>query len=345
MEASSQSSGKRAVLVTGGAGFIGSSLVRWLLSEGQRRVVVVDKLTYAGRLENLDGVGVDSSRTFYQADIGDREAMREILREHRPAEVFNLAAESHVDRSISTPDDFLQANVLGVFSLLEEIRAHWQDLPEKEAGEFRFLHVSTDEVYGALAGEGRFDEDSPYRPNSPYSATKAAADHLVRAWNRTYGLPAIVTNCSNNYGPFQFPEKLIPLAISRALKGESIPVYGRGENVRDWLHVEDHVRALVRAIRKGRPGETYNIGAACEIRNIDLVHRLCALLDRLSPRADGGSYASQIEFVPDRAGHDFRYSIDASKIERELEWRPGISFDEGLTATVQWYLAHPEWRS
>lgn len=329
-----------SVLVTGGAGFIGSALVRALIRDGER-VVTVDKLTYAGSRLNLDAADRANTHSFVQADIADAAAMAAVFREHRPRLVMHLAAESHVDRSIDGPMPFVQTNVVGTATMLDAATAHWRTLPESERETFRFLHVSTDEVYGELGEAGLFTEASPYRPNSPYSASKASADHIVRAWGRTYGLPVLVTNCSNNYGPYQFPEKLIPLIVLNGLDGKKLPVYGQGLQVRDWLHVDDHVSALRLVAAKGRVGETYLVGSRNERRNIDLVRQLCAVLDKLHPA--GAPHDRLIGFVTDRPGHDARYAIDPSKLERELGWRPAISFEAGLEATVGWYQGHRDW--
>jgi dTDP-glucose 4,6-dehydratase len=332
------------ILVTGGAGFIGSNFVLDWLDRCDEPVVNLDRLTYAGNLENLASLQDDARHTFVQGDIGDRALIERLLAEHRPRAVLHFAAESHVDRSIHGPEDFIQTNVLGTFRLLEAVRAHWSALPEAEKTAFRFLHVSTDEVYGTLSKDDPpFVETNPYEPNSPYSASKAASDHLVRAWHHTYGLPVLTTNCSNNYGPFHFPEKLIPLMIVNALAGKPLPVYGDGLQVRDWLYVKDHCSAIRRVLEAGRPGETYNIGGWNEKPNIEIVHAVCALLDELRPRADGQSYRAQITHVPDRPGHDRRYAIDARKIERELGWKPAETFETGIRKTVQWYLDHPDW--
>ncbi|MBN9366737.1 MAG: dTDP-glucose 4,6-dehydratase [Comamonadaceae bacterium] len=332
------------ILVTGGAGFIGANFVLdWLACQGEA-VVNLDKLTYAGNLHNLDSLRGDVRHVFVQGDIGDRVLLDRLLAEHRPRAIVNFAAESHVDRSIHGPEDFIQTNVVGTFRLLEAARHYWQALVATEKGAFRFLHVSTDEVYGTLAPtDPAFTEDHRVEPNSPYSASKAASDHLVRAWHHTYGLPVLTTNCSNNYGPLHFPEKLIPLMIVNALAGKSLPVYGDGMQIRDWLYVRDHCSAIRRVLEAGRLGETYNIGGWNEKPNIEIVHTVCALLDELRPRADGQSYATQITYVTDRPGHDRRYAIDARKIERELAWRPAETFDSGIRKTVQWYLEHPEW--
>jgi len=333
------------LLVTGGAGFIGSNFVLGTVAQAGEPVVNLDKLTYAGSLRNLDALRGDARHTFVQGDICDRELLRKLLEQHRPRAIVHLAAESHVDRSIQGPAEFVQTNVVGTFALLEESRAYWQDLAAPERTAFRFLHISTDEVYGSLGPEApAFTEETPYAPNSPYSASKAASDHLVRAYHHTYGLPTLITNCSNNYGPHQFPEKLIPLMIHHALAGKPLPVYGDGLNVRDWLYVEDHCAALREVLARGRPGEMYNVGGGAEMRNIDLVRTLCALLDEASPRT-GGSYASLITFVQDRPGHDRRYAIDAGKIRRELGWQPQESFESGLRKTVRWYLANLEKRA
>jgi dTDP-glucose 4,6-dehydratase len=331
------------ILVTGGAGFIGSAVVRHLIANTDHRVVNLDKLTYAANLNSLAEVRGNARYSFAQLDICDGRGVTALLAHEQPDAVMHLAAETHVDRSIDGPADFIQTNITGTYALLECARAYWQGLnPSRRAG-FRFHHVSTDEVYGSLGKDGTFHEESPYRPNSPYSASKAASDHLARAWFHTFGLPVVTTNCSNNYGPCQFPEKLIPLMIVRALKGQSLPVYGKGENVRDWLYVEDHARALVLALTKGTPGEVYNIGGGAERRNIEVVHGLCGLLDRLRPRKDGLSYREQIAFVADRPGHDQRYAIDAAKIEQALGFRPSENFESGLEKTVRWYLDNDEW--
>jgi dTDP-glucose 4,6-dehydratase len=332
------------ILVTGGAGFIGANFVLDWLAEGDEPVVNLDKLTYAGNRENLAALEGDARQVFVQGDIGDTALVERLLAQHRPCAVLNFAAESHVDRSIHGPGDFIQTNVVGTFRLLEAVRAYWEALPAGEREAFRFLHVSTDEVYGSLApADPAFTETHRYEPNSPYSASKAASDHLVRAWHHTYGLPVLTTNCSNNYGPFHFPEKLIPLMIVNALAGKPLPVYGDGMQVRDWLYVKDHCSAIRRVLAAGRLGETYNVGGWNEKPNIEIVKTVCALLDALRPRADGQSYASQIAYVKDRPGHDRRYAIDAHKIERELGWKPAETFESGIRKTVQWYLDHPEW--
>ena len=335
--------GGRSIFVTGGAGFIGSALVRLLIGQSDWNVVNIDKLTYAGNLESLAAIEKNPRHLFSHTDICDRPALDRLFSEHRPAGVIHLAAESHVDRSIHGPAEFIETNIVGTYTLLEAARAYWLELAEQERAAFRFHHVSTDEVYGSLGETGLFTETTPYSPNSPYSASKASSDHLVRAWMHTYGLPVLVTNCSNNYGPCQFPEKLIPLMITRALAGKPLPIYGKGDNVRDWLYVDDHARALKLVFERGVPGETYNIGGNSEKTNIEVVDQLCALLDRLRPRADGGSYREQKISVADRPGHDRRYAIDAGKIARELGWRPEESFETGLEKTVAWYLDHPEW--
>ncbi|MBP8138633.1 MAG: dTDP-glucose 4,6-dehydratase [Alicycliphilus sp.] len=332
------------IFVTGGAGFIGSNFVLDWLAGGGEPVLNLDKLTYAGNLANLAALQDDARHRFVQGDIGDTALLERLLAEHRPRAVVNFAAESHVDRSIHGPGEFIQTNVVGTFRLLEAVRQYWQALstPEKEA--FRFLHVSTDEVYGTLAPDApAFTEQHVVEPNSPYSASKAASDHLVRAWHHTYGLPVLTTNCSNNYGPYHFPEKLIPLMIVNALAGKPLPVYGDGMQIRDWLYVGDHCGAIRRVLAAGRVGETYNIGGWNEMPNIEIVKTVCALLDELRPRADGQPYASQIAYVQDRPGHDRRYAIDARKIERELGWRPFETFATGIRKTVQWYLDHPDW--
>ena len=330
------------VLVTGGCGFIGSNLVRKLLLEGHH-VLNVDKLTYAGNLASLRDWMPRPEHRFLQADICDPAAMQAAFTEFQPDWIMHLAAESHVDRSIDGPGEFIQTNIVGTYTLLQTARAYYATLGGDAKARFRFLHVSTDEVYGSLGETGLFEENTRYDPHSPYSASKAASDHLARAWADTYGLPVIVTNCSNNYGPYQFPEKLIPVVILKALRGEPIPVYGKGENIRDWLYVEDHAEALLTAVSKGKPGETYNIGGNNERRNIDLVRLLCTILDDLRPRRDGGSYEEQITFVQDRPGHDLRYAIDASKIARELGWTPKQDHESGFRKTVAWYLEQEDW--
>lgn len=330
-------------LVTGGAGFIGSALVRRLTDDERTQVTTLDKLTYAGNLDSLASVSGRPNHLFISADIADAHAVRGAFAQSQPDCVFHLAAESHVDRSIDGPLAFVQTNVVGTAILLTEALRYWRLLDEPRRAAFRFLHVSTDEVFGSLGSDGHFSESTPYDPSSPYSATKASSDHLVRAWHRTYDLPVLITNCSNNYGPYQFPEKLIPHLIARALSGESLPVYGEGQNVRDWLHVDDHVSALLAVAERGRVGETYLVSGRSERRNIDLVRALCAVLDQERPRADGRSYAELIEFVQDRPGHDFRYAIDAAKLEREMAWSPSHPIESGLPDTVRWYLANESW--
>ncbi|AEV26322.1 MULTISPECIES: dTDP-glucose 4,6-dehydratase [Azospira] len=332
------------ILVTGGAGFIGSNFVIDWLAAGDEPVINLDKLTYAGNLENLQGLAGDPRHRFVRGDIADYDLILELLQQNRVRAVVNFAAESHVDRSIHGPEDFIQTNIVGTFRLLEAVRAYWNGLPADDKAAFRFLHVSTDEVYGSLEKEApAFTEQHRYEPNSPYSASKAASDHLVRAYHHTYGLPVLTTNCSNNYGPYHFPEKLIPLIIHNALAGKPLPIYGDGQQIRDWLYVKDHCSAIRRVLEAGRLGETYNVGGWNEKPNLEVVHTLCAMLDELSPRADGASYASQITFVADRPGHDRRYAIDASKLERELGWKPAETFETGIRKTVRWYLDNPQW--
>ncbi|MDP1609744.1 MAG: dTDP-glucose 4,6-dehydratase [Sulfuritalea sp.] len=337
----------KTLFVTGGAGFIGSALIRLLIAESDWRIVNIDKLTYAGNLESLADLVDPARHIFSRTDIRDRAALDALFADYQPAGVIHLAAESHVDRSIHGPGDFIETNITGTYTLLEAARAWWSVLaPEAKAG-FRFHHVSTDEVFGSLGpaeeGGGLFVETSPYQPNSPYSASKAASDHLVRSWHHTYGLPTVMTNCSNNYGPCQFPEKLIPLMIHNAVSDKPLPIYGKGDNVRDWLYVDDHARALRLVFEQGVPGETYNIGGHNEKTNLDVVDTLCALLDELKPRSDGRSYLAQKISVADRPGHDKRYAIDAGKIQRELGWTPRESFETGMRRTVQWYLDNPAW--
>jgi dTDP-glucose 4,6-dehydratase len=329
-------------LVTGGAGFIGSALCRQLIRETDHRVANVDCLTYAGNLESLAEARVDARHAFYRVDICDTAALRAVFEREQPDAVLHLAAESHVDRSIDGPAAFVKTNVLGTCAVLEATLRHWRGLTASRRDAFRLIHVSTDEVYGSLGESDRFTEETPYAPSSPYSASKAGSDHLARAWHHTYGLPVVVTNCSNNYGPYQFPEKLIPLMILKGLAGAALPVYGRGENIRDWLFVEDHARALRTVVARGAPGETYNIGGNCERRNIDVVRAICALLDELRPDPNG-PHDRLIEYITDRPGHDFRYAIDASKIQRELGWSPREDFDAALHKTVQWYLDNRGW--
>ena len=332
------------IFVTGGAGFIGANFVLDWLANVDEAVVNIDKLTYAGNLENLASLKGDERHIFVQADIGDSEVWAKLLAQHKPRAVVNFAAESHVDRSIHGPEDFIQTNVVGTFRLLETVRAYWNSLEAQAKSDFRFLHVSTDEVYGTLsATDPAFTEDNNYEPNSPYSASKAASDHLVRAWHHTYGLPVLTTNCSNNYGPLHFPEKLIPLMIVNALAGKSLPVYGDGMQIRDWLYVRDHCSAIRRVLEAGKLGDTYNVGGWNEKANIEIVKTVCGLLDELRPRDDGKSYAEQITYVTDRPGHDRRYAIDARKLERELGWKPAETFETGIRKTVQWYLDNPEW--
>ncbi len=348
-------------LLTGAAGFIGSNLAHYLVSVGHK-VIVLDKLTYAGNLASLDGLAGESFR-FIRGDICDTDTICGILLETKPSGIFHLAAESHVDRSIDGPAEFINTNINGTFSMLTAARKYYESLPKSSTtaspslhngltqevppalskSSFRFLHISTDEVYGSLGETGAFTEETPYAPNSPYSASKASSDHLVRAWHHTYGLPVLTTNCSNNYGPRQFPEKLIPLIIHNALNGKELPVYGDGSNIRDWLYVEDHCRALYMVMTKGKPGETYNIGGNCERRNIEIVRTICSILDELSPKPDGSKYEDQIKFVKDRPGHDKRYAIDASKTKRELGWQPQETFETGIRKTVKWYLDNAKW--
>lgn len=331
------------VLVTGGAGFIGSAVVRHLIANTQCKVANLDKLTYAGNLESLASVADSSYYRFYKVDICDAAALDAVFAEFQPTALMHLAAESHVDRSIDGPSDFIKTNIVGTYSLLEATRRYWSALPAAEKSAFRFHHISTDEVYGDLEGtDDLFTETTPYAPSSPYSASKASSDHLVRAWQRTYGLPVLLTNCSNNYGPYHFPEKLIPHVILNALAGKPLPVYGDGSQIRDWLYVDDHARALVEVVSKGQVGETYNIGGHNEKRNLEVVETICALLDELVP-LQAGAYRELITFVKDRPGHDRRYAIDASKIERELGWVPQETFETGLRKTVQWYLNNREW--
>jgi dTDP-glucose 4,6-dehydratase len=331
------------ILVTGGAGFIGSNFVNAWIKMGLGKVVNLDKLTYAGNLENLSEISNHQDHVFVHADIGDKAVVSELLKTHQPCAVLNFAAESHVDRSIHAPGEFIQTNIVGTFNLLEEIRAYWGALPQEDKVAFRFLHVSTDEVYGSLsASDPAFKETNPYEPNSPYSASKAASDHLVRAYHHTYGMPMLTTNCSNNYGPYHFPEKLIPLVIHNALSGKPLPIYGNGSNIRDWLFVGDHCSAIRRVLEAGKVGETYNIGGWNEKTNLEVVHTLCDMLDKAKPKILG-SYRDQITFVHDRPGHDQRYAIDATKIERELGWRPAETFETGIQATVTWYLENQAW--
>ena len=332
------------ILVTGGAGFIGSNFILDWLAQSDEPAINLDLLTYAGNLENLETVKDDPRHIFVRGDIGDSALVNSLLNQHQPRAVLNFAAESHVDRSIHGPVDFIQTNVVGTFHLLESVRAYWGALTGDQKENFRFLHVSTDEVYGTLSpNDPPFTETTPYAPNSPYSASKAASDHLVRAYHHTYGLPVLTTNCSNNYGPYHFPEKLIPLCLHNALSGKPLPIYGDGMQVRDWLYVKDHCSAIRRVLADGKIGETYNVGGWNEKANLEVVNTLCEILGELAPRTDGKSYKSQITFVQDRAGHDRRYAIDASKIERELGWKPAETFETGIRKTVEWYLDHQGW--
>jgi len=333
------------IFITGGAGFIGGNFVLdWLKNPKSEGIVNLDKLTYAGNLATVDSLKNDPRHIFVHGDIGDKELVAKLLNEHQPRAIVNFAAESHVDRSIHGPAEFVQTNIVGTFNLLECAREYWNGLVQDKKNNFRFHHVSTDEVYGSLSATApAFTEAHPYEPNSPYSASKAASDHLVRAWFHTYGLPVVTTNCSNNYGPYHFPEKLIPLVILNALNNKPLPIYGDGQQVRDWLYVGDHCSAIREVLAKGRLGETYNIGGWNEKANIDVVKSICQILDELKPRADGKTYAEQITFVKDRPGHDRRYAIDASKIKHELGWRPAETFNTGIKKTVQWYLNNPEW--
>ena len=331
----------KKILVTGGAGFIGSAVVRQFINDTDHSVVNVDKLTYAGNLQSLVSVSANPRYRFEQVDICDAAEVARLFREHRPDAIMHLAAESHVDRSISGPADFIQTNIVGTYTLLEAARAYWNELDAAGKAAFRFHHISTDEVYGSLGDTGFFTEDMPYEPNSPYSASKASSDHLVRAWHHTYGLPVVTTNCSNNYGPYHFPEKLIPLVILNAVSGKPLPIYGKGDNIRDWLYVDDHARALRLVLDKGTPGETYNIGGWNEKTNLEVVQSICAILDELHPQ--GAPHNKLITYVTDRPGHDMRYAIDANKIARELGWKPQENFESGLRKTVEWYLHNTEW--
>jgi dTDP-glucose 4,6-dehydratase len=332
------------ILVTGAAGFIGSNFVLDWLAQSDETIINLDALTYAGNLENLASLKNDARHIFVHGDIGNFDLVSQLLAKHQPRAVVNFAAESHVDRSIHGPEDFIQTNIVGTFRLLEAVRAYWNGLDDEAKAIFRFLHVSTDEVYGSLAKDDpAFSESNRYEPNSPYSASKAASDHLVRAYHHTYGLPVLTTNCSNNYGPYHFPEKLIPLVIHNALSGKPLPIYGDGQQIRDWLYVKDHCSAIRRVLEAGRVGEVYNVGGWNEKANLDVVHTLCAILDELSPRADGKPYKEQITYVKDRPGHDRRYAIDATKIERELGWKPAETFETGIKKTVQWYLENQSW--
>jgi dTDP-glucose 4,6-dehydratase len=334
------------ILVTGGAGFIGGNFVLDWLAQSEEPVVNLDKLTYAGNMETLASLREDPRHHFIRGDIGDRELLSQLLTQYTPRAIVHFAAESHVDRSIHGPADFIQTNVQGTFHLLEAVRAYWSDLDPAARASFRFLHVSTDEVYGSLEPEETpFNELRRYEPNSPYSASKAAADHLVRAWHQTYGLPVLTTNCSNNYGPYHFPEKLIPLVILNALAGKALPVYGDGQQIRDWLYVKDHCSAIRKVLQSGKVGESYNVGGWNEKTNLSVVETICQALNRLQPRCDGGSYQQQIQFVTDRPGHDRRYAIDARKLEQELGWRPAETFESGIEKTIQWYLDNQSWCS
>jgi dTDP-glucose 4,6-dehydratase len=333
-----------AILVTGGAGFIGANFIHEWLAQSDETIINLDKLTYAGNLQSLENLLHDPRCMTIKGDIGDTNLVEKILRDHNPRAVINFAAESHVDRSIHGPEDFIQTNIVGTFRLLESVRHWWQTLQADKKSTFRFLHVSTDEVYGSLSPtDPAFTEEHRYQPNSPYSASKAASDHLVRSYFHTYHLPVLTTNCSNNYGPFQFPEKLIPLIIFRALRGENLPVYGDGKNIRDWLYVTDHCRAIRMVLERGTLGEVYNIGGDSEKQNIDVVNTICSILDQKQPRKDGKSYKDQITFVTDRPGHDRRYAIDARKVKRDISWMPQESFDTGLVKTIDWYLNHQDW--
>lgn len=332
----------KTVIVTGGAGFIGSNLVRYIIKNTDWTVVNVDKLTYAGNPESLCDIEGNARYHFEKVDICDKENIARVFAEYKPDAVMHLAAESHVDRSIDGPADFINTNIWGTYNLLENARNYWQSLDQDKRSLFRFLHISTDEVFGSLGSDGYFTEETPYDPSSPYSASKASSDHLVRAWQRTFGLPTLITNCSNNYGPFQFPEKLIPVVLLNALNKRSIPVYGKGENVRDWLYVEDHVTALLSVLEKGKPGQTYNVGGHNEKTNLQVVETICSIMDELRPE-NGFSYKELITFVKDRPGHDMRYAIDPSKIKNELSWEPSVKFEEGIKKTVEWYLQNQSW--
>ena len=331
------------VLVTGGAGFIGSALIRFLLESTEVNIVNVDKLTYAGSLSTLDKWAEHERHQFYEHDINDRSAIEQLLNKYRPGYIMHLAAESHVDRSIDGPSDFINTNIVGTYTMLESTRQYYDQLDDQEKSKFRFHHISTDEVYGSLKADGLFTESTPYKPNSPYSASKASSDHLVRAWHKTYGLPVVITNCSNNYGPYQFPEKLIPLTIKKAIAGEPIPIYGKGDNIRDWLFVNDHVEALWEIVTRGVLGEVYNVGGHNEMTNIEVVKTICRLLDEMQANSNNQPYADQIHFVEDRPGHDQRYAIDASKLSTELGWTPRETFESGISKTVRWYLDNQAW--
>jgi dTDP-glucose 4,6-dehydratase len=331
------------ILVTGGAGFIGSALIRYLVKNTHHKVLNLDKLTYAGNLASLKEVSASDRYSFVQADIGDHAAVSEILENFEPDVIMNLAAESHVDRSIDGPAAFIETNIVGTYNLLECSRQYWNKLPDDKKQSFRFQHISTDEVYGSLGNEGFFTEKTAYDPRSPYSASKAASDHLVMAWYHTYHLPVLMTNCSNNYGPYHFPEKLIPLVILNALDGKELPIYGKGDNIRDWLYVDDHAKALYRVLEAGRPGQSYNIGGSSEKTNLEVVEAICTVLDELAAKKDGQRYRQQIVFVADRPGHDKRYAIDANKIKDELGWQPEETFESGIRKTVRWYLENDWW--
>lgn len=333
----------KTVLLTGGAGFIGSALVRYLINDTDTTVINIDKLTYAGSLHSLGGADASERHHFHKEDIIDADIMRALVAQYQPDYIMHLAAESHVDRSIDGPSEFIQTNIVGTYNLLQTAREYYETLSGAKKEAFRFHHISTDEVYGSLGETGLFTETTRYKPNSPYSASKASSDHLVRAWNKTYKLPVVISNCSNNYGPFQFPEKLIPLIIQKAIAGESLPIYGKGDNIRDWLFVDDHVKALWKIVTEGVDGEVYNVGGHNEKTNIEVVHTMCAILDDLQPRDDGKPYVEQITYVADRPGHDRRYAIDATKIEKELAWTPEETFETGIRKTVEWYLNNAEW--
>lgn len=334
---------KPRLIITGGAGFIGSAVIRRLIESRDWQVLNLDKLTYAGNLESLASIEKNPRYQFVKGDICDRELVRKVFKDFKPTGIMHLAAESHVDRSIDGPGEFIQTNIVGTYNLLEVARSYWSELPEPEKSTFRFHHISTDEVYGSLGDTGYFTETTPYQPNSPYSASKASSDHLVRAWHETFGLPTVTTNCSNNYGPYHFPEKLIPLMILNALEEKPLPVYGKGENIRDWLYVEDHAEALLTVFENGKIGETYNIGGHNEKKNLDVVYTVCRLLDEMKPLPGGKKYESLITFVKDRPGHDLRYAIDASKLTKELAWKPKETFESGIRKTVLWYLENQAW--
>jgi len=333
----------KTVFLTGGAGFIGSALVRYLIAETEVEVVNVDKLTYAGSLHSLGGADTNKRHHFHAEDIVDADTMRKLVDQYQPDYIMHLAAESHVDRSIDGPGEFIQTNIVGTYNLLQVARDYYESLKGEKKGGFKFHHISTDEVYGSLGDTGLFTETTRYKPNSPYSASKASSDHLVRAWNKTYNLPVVISNCSNNYGPFQFPEKLIPLVINKALAGEPLPIYGKGDNIRDWLFVDDHVKALWKIVSEGVDGQVYNVGGHNEKTNIEVVETICSILDDIRPREDGERYAEQIAFVADRPGHDRRYAIDAKKIEDELGWVPQETFETGIRKTIEWYLSNADW--